>query len=109
MKLLDLPIRVIGRVSGKINGEEFPLRDLQCYVQTKDGRTYTALSRVPETIGQDFQLLSTLGGVIGWLFAKPIGNTKNGYQLTGYYINLSLEIRLKNLKSILRYYIKINI
>lgn len=29
------------------------------------------------------QLLSTLGGIIGWLFAKPIGKIKNGYQLTG--------------------------
>lgn len=92
----DLPIRVIGRVSGKINGEEFPSKDLQCYVQTKDGRTYTAISRVPESIGQDFQLLSTLGGVIGWLFAKPIGNTKNGYQLTGGLFNHSAELVFGN-------------
>ncbi|KAK0096570.1 hypothetical protein PV326_005114 [Microctonus aethiopoides] len=89
---IDLPLRVIGRISGKINGEEFSARDLQCYVQTKDGRTYTALSRVPENIGQSFQLLSTLGGVIGWLFAKPIGDTKNGYQLTGGLFNHTSEI-----------------
>lgn len=72
-----------GRISGTINGVEFLARDLQCYVQTKDGRTYTALSRVPEEIGASFQLLGNLGGVIGWLFAKPIGETKNGYELTG--------------------------
>lgn len=52
-------------------------------MQTKDGRTYTALSRVPEEIGASFQLLSNLGGVIGWLFAKPVSETKNGYELTG--------------------------
>lgn len=81
-----MPLRVIGRISGKINGEEFTARDLQCYVQTKDGRTYTALSRIPENIGQNMQLLGTLGGIIGWLFAKPIGELKNGYQLTGNYL-----------------------
>lgn len=79
----DVPLRVNGRISGTINGVEFLARDLQCYVQTKDGRTYTALSRVPEEIGASFQLLGNLGGVIGWLFAKPIGETKNGYELTG--------------------------
>ncbi|XP_060821543.1 nidogen-like isoform X2 [Bombus pascuorum] len=79
----DIPLRVNGRVSGTINDVEFPARDLQCYVQPKDGRTYTALSRVPEEIGASFQLLGNLGNVIGWLFAKPIGETKNGYELTG--------------------------
>ncbi|XP_076650087.1 nidogen isoform X4 [Halictus rubicundus] len=79
----DVPLRVIGRISGTINNVEFPARDLQCYVQTKDGRTYTALSRVPDEIGPHFQLLRNLGGVIGWLFAKPVGQTKNGYELTG--------------------------
>lgn len=47
---------------------------------------------MPENIGQSFQLLSTLGGVIGWLFAKPIGDTKNGYQLTGGLFNHTSEI-----------------
>ncbi|XP_063989907.1 nidogen isoform X2 [Diachasmimorpha longicaudata] len=88
----DLPLRVIGKVSGRINGEELPSRDLQCYVQTKDGRTYTALSRIPESVGQDFQLLGTLGGVIGWLFAKPMGEIKNGYQLTGGLFNHTAEL-----------------
>ncbi|XP_015113339.1 nidogen-2 isoform X5 [Diachasma alloeum] len=88
----DLPLRVIGKVSGRINGEDLPSRDLQCYVQTKDGRTYTALSRIPESVGQDFQLLGTLGGVIGWLFAKPMGEIKNGYQLTGGLFNHTAEL-----------------
>ncbi|XP_015172869.1 PREDICTED: nidogen-2 isoform X3 [Polistes dominula] len=88
----DVPLRVIGRISGKINEIEFPSRDLQCYVQTKDGRTYTALSRVPEEIGSSFQLLSNLGGVIGWLFAKPISETKNGYELTGGLFNHTADL-----------------
>ncbi|KAK2575184.1 hypothetical protein KPH14_003221 [Odynerus spinipes] len=88
----DVPLRVIGRISGTINEIEFPSRDLQCYVQTKDGRTYTALSRVPEEIGASFQLLSNLGGIIGWLFAKPIGGTKNGYELTGGLFNHTAEL-----------------
>ncbi|XP_043266975.1 nidogen isoform X2 [Venturia canescens] len=88
----DLPLRVIGRIGGKLNGEDIPPRDLQCYVQTKDGRTYTAISRVSQTIGPSFQLLGTIGGIIGWLFAKPIGATKNGYQLTGGLLNHTAEL-----------------
>jgi len=78
-----VPLRVIGRISGTLNGVEFSSKDLQCYVQTKDGRTYTALSRVPEEIGASFQLLSNLGSIIAWLFAKPVSDTENGYELTG--------------------------
>ncbi|KAK9309648.1 hypothetical protein QLX08_000853 [Tetragonisca angustula] len=88
----DIPLRVNGRVSGTINDVEFPARDLQCYVQPKDGRTYTALSRVPEEIGASFQLLGNLGSVIGWLFAKSIGETKNGYELTGGIFNHTAEL-----------------
>ncbi|XP_014478375.1 PREDICTED: nidogen-2 isoform X2 [Dinoponera quadriceps] len=88
----DVPLRVIGRISGTINDIEFPSRDLQCYVQTQDGRTYTALSRVPEEIGASFQLLGNLGFVIGWLFAKPIRDTENGYELTGGLFNHTAEL-----------------
>ncbi|XP_070160368.1 nidogen isoform X1 [Polyergus mexicanus] len=88
----DVPLRVIGRISGTLNGVEFPSRDLQCYVQTKDGRTYTALSRVPQEIGASFQLLGNLGGVIGWLFAKPVSDTENGYELTGGLFNHTAEL-----------------
>ncbi|XP_011138379.1 nidogen-2 isoform X2 [Harpegnathos saltator] len=88
----DVPLRVIGRVSGDINGIEFPSRDLQCYVQTQDGRTYTALSRMPEEIGASFLLLGNLGFVIGWLFAKSIKDTENGYELTGGLFNHTADL-----------------
>nr|XP_012216142.1 PREDICTED: nidogen-2 isoform X2 [Linepithema humile] len=88
----DVPLRVIGRISGTLNGVEFPSRDLQCYVQTRDGRTYTALSRVPQEIGASFQLLGNLGSVIGWLFAKPVSDTENGYELSGGLFNHTAEL-----------------
>ncbi|XP_050461828.1 nidogen isoform X3 [Cataglyphis hispanica] len=88
----DVPLRVIGRISGTLNGVEIPSRDLQCYVQTKDGRTYTALSRVPQEIGASFQLLGNLGSVIGWLFAKPVSDTENGYELTGGLFNHTADL-----------------
>lgn len=46
-----------------------------------DGRAYTAISRIPETIGSDIQSLQILGGTIGYLFAKPIRNAVNGYEI----------------------------
>ncbi|XP_012258472.2 nidogen isoform X1 [Athalia rosae] len=92
----DLPLRVTGKVFGFVNGQDFPAKDLQCYVQTKDGRTYTAISKVPEIIGSKSQLLSNLGGALGWLFARSIENTKNGYQLTGGVFNMTADIVFTN-------------
>ncbi|XP_046738745.1 nidogen isoform X3 [Diprion similis] len=92
----DLPLRATGKVTGFVNDEEFPPKDLQCYVQTKDGRTYTAVSKIPEFIGSKSQLLNNLGDVLGWLFAKPIENTKNGYQITGGVFNMTASIIFTN-------------
>lgn len=72
-----------GKVSGTLNGVKLEDLDLQSYVVTTDGRTYTAISRVPEELGFDMQSLNVLGTAIGWLFAKPIKSSKNGYELTG--------------------------
>lgn len=72
-----------GKVSGTLNGIRLEELDLQCYVVTNDGRTYTAISKVPVELGYDMQSLNVLGTTLGWLFAKPIKSSKNGYELTG--------------------------
>jgi nidogen (entactin) len=83
-----IPQRINGKVSGKINGLSFQDEDLHSYVVTSDGRAYTAVSKMNETIGFDLQPLSMLGGVVGWLFARSTSiNAPNGYQLTGMYIH----------------------
>jgi nidogen (entactin) len=56
---------------------------LQAYVITADGKSYTAVSGIPKSIGHELQLAEPLGSVIAWLFARPITEAKNGYQLTG--------------------------
>lgn len=82
-----IPQRINGKVSGKINGLSFQDEDLHSYVVTSDGRAYTAVSKMNESIGFDLQPLSMLGGVVGWLFARSTSiNAPNGYQLTGTYI-----------------------
>lgn len=79
-----VPQRINGKVSGRINGISFQEEDLHAYVVTSDGRAYTAVSKMNDTIGYDLQPLSMLGGVVGWLFARPTSsNAQNGYQLTG--------------------------
>jgi len=80
---IDIPLRVNGKVSGSLNGIRLEELDLQCYVVTNDGRTYTAISKVPMELGYDMQSLNVLGTTLGWLFAKPIKSSKNGYELTG--------------------------
>lgn len=76
----DVPVRVSGKVSGTLNDISVASQ-LQSYVVMADGRSYTALSPLTPNIGYNMQLLQVLGGTIGWLFAKPSGDVKNGYQV----------------------------
>ncbi|XP_035915634.1 nidogen [Anopheles stephensi] len=78
----DIPLRVAGKVLGTVNGEVLDTQ-LQSYIVMADGRTYTAISPLEEQMGTNLQLTHILGGTIAWLFAKPLGATINGYQLTG--------------------------
>lgn len=88
----DVPLRVHGKIFGDINGITINDVNIQAYVVMADGRSYTALSQGPQEIGSSLQSLNILGGVIGWLFAKPVGNVKNGYQLTGGVFNHTADI-----------------
>lgn len=79
----DVPLRVAGKVTGKINNSQLDAQ-LQSYVVLSDGRTYTAITPLDSGIGHSAQLAYTFGSVIGWLFAKPIAteNAPNGYQVS---------------------------
>lgn len=98
----DAPLRVNGKVTGKINGEHLENLDLQSYIVMTDGRAYTAVSKIPESIGFDIQSLQILGSVIGFLFAKPIRNAYNGYQLTGGVFNHSAKITFSNTSQVIQ-------
>lgn len=79
----DVPLRVAGRVTGKVNN--IPLdAQLQSYVVLSDGRSYTAISPFDNNVGYSSQLVYAFGSVIGWLFAKPVANdnASNGYQVS---------------------------
>ncbi|XP_075166288.1 nidogen [Haematobia irritans] len=80
----DVPVRVTGSLMGELNGET--INDgskLQSYVVTADGRSYTAVTPISTELGSNMRLALPLVTSIGWLFAKPLNNTQNGYQLTG--------------------------
>jgi nidogen (entactin) len=78
-----MPQRINGKVSGSVNGVAFRDEDLHSYVVTSDGRAYTAVSKVNESVGYDLQTLNAIGAVVGWMFARPSSEALNGYQLTG--------------------------
>ncbi|CAG5058827.1 unnamed protein product [Parnassius apollo] len=88
----DVPLRVHGKLNGVINDVNLNDVDVQAYVVVADGRSYTALSQAPPSLGNSLLQLSVIGGVIGWLFAKPSSSAKNGYQLTGALFNHSADI-----------------
>lgn len=88
----DVPLRVHGKINGVINNVNLNDVDIQAYVVVADGRAYTALSLVPNGLGSSLQLLHVLGGVVGWIFAKPSGSAQNGYQLTGSLFNHTADI-----------------
>lgn len=88
----NAPLRVHGKLNGVINDVSINDVDIQAYVVVADGRSYTALSQAPSPLGSSLQLVNVLGGVIGWLFAKPLGAASNGYQLTGAVFNHTADI-----------------
>ncbi|XP_045494684.1 nidogen [Colias croceus] len=88
----DVPLRVHGKLKGVLNNVNLNDVDVQAYVVVADGRSYTALSQAPSSLGSSLQLLSVFGGVVGWLFARPSGTAKNGYQLTGAQFNHTADI-----------------
>ncbi|KAK7069005.1 Calcium ion binding [Halocaridina rubra] len=88
----DVPLRVTGKVGGTVNGVELKEADLHSYVLVADGRTYTAISKVPSQIGYDIQSLTVFGSGIAWMFAKPLGDVPNGFYTTGGSVNRTVEV-----------------
>ncbi|XP_064121495.1 nidogen-like isoform X2 [Macrobrachium nipponense] len=86
------PLRVTGKVSGTVNGMELKDADLHSYVLTVEGRTYTAISRMPSQIGYDIQSITVFGTGIAWLFAKAVGDVPNGFALTGAMFTRTAEV-----------------
>lgn len=91
----DAPLRVTGSAKGLVNGLELDSQ-FQSYVILVDGRSYSALSPLPESIGALFQLLPKIGEPIGWLLAKPADGRPNGYQLTGGVFNQTTNIHFES-------------
>lgn len=88
----EKPMRVTGKVIGNVNGVRLTDSDLHSYVLTAEGRSYTALSRVPDQIGYDLQSITAIGTGIAWLFASPVNNVKNGFVTTGGTMNRTVEV-----------------
>ena len=76
--------RINGKVSGVLNGYTIREQDLHSYIVTEEGRTFTAVSRIPPQLGFSMQSLYLITDILGWLFAVPQSTlAKNGYMLTG--------------------------
>ncbi|KAK7591209.1 hypothetical protein V9T40_002822 [Parthenolecanium corni] len=89
------PIRASGKVNIDINGMKINQQDLQAYIVVADGRPYTAISKIPITIGRNLQALYSITAVLNWLFAVPTGSGLNGFQITGGVLNHTAEITFK--------------
>lgn len=83
------PQRVNGKVKGRIfvGASQVPIvfenTDLHSYVVMNHGRSYTAISTIPETVGYSLLPLAPIGGIIGWMFAVEQDGFKNGFSITG--------------------------
>lgn len=88
----NVPLRVHGKINGVLNDVNLNDVDIQAYVVVGEGRAYTALSIIPGGLGSSLQLLNVLGGVVGWMFAKPTAYAKNGYQFTGALFNHTADV-----------------
>lgn len=83
--------RVNGKITGYVNNVLLDNLDLHAYVNTDEGRSYAAISKVPPEVGSDIRSLLSIGDGIGWLFSKAQG-IKNGFSLTGGLLNRTIDI-----------------
>ncbi|KAM4771433.1 nidogen-1 [Rhinophrynus dorsalis] len=83
------PQRVNGKVKGSIyvGSNSAPVVfeniDLHSYIVVNDGRAYTAISTIADTVGYSLLPLVSIGGVIGWMFSLQQPGYKNGFSITG--------------------------
>ncbi|XP_078069535.1 nidogen-1 [Mustelus asterias] len=90
------------RVNGKVNAKIFvgsspvPVQfeniDLHSYVVVNDGRSYTAISRIPAVLGCSLLPLSSVGSIIGWMFALEQPGYENGFSIVGGEFNRQAEV-----------------
>lgn len=79
-----VPQRLNGKVYGELNGYPIDNLDMHVYIVTRDGRAYTAISRIPTQLEGNMRSLVTIGGIMGWMFAQPQHpDAKNGLMLSG--------------------------
>lgn len=62
---------------------EFTGNDLHSYVVVNEGRSYVAISEIPNSLGPSLQPLAAVGSVIGWAFALEQPGFKNGFSIIG--------------------------
>lgn len=78
-----------GKVEGRVfvgnsrSPVQFTNNDLHSYVVVNDGRSYVAISDIPQDLGPSLMPLSALGSTIGWSFALEQPGFKNGFSIIG--------------------------
>ncbi|NXX98315.1 NID2 protein, partial [Centropus bengalensis] len=95
-----LPEGAVHRLNGKVSGSlmvgrafvRFEDVDLHAYIVGSDGRTYTAVSGVPQPAARALLPLVPIGGLFAWLFALEEPGSENGFSITGAEFTQSLEV-----------------
>ncbi|NXW52032.1 NID2 protein, partial [Nyctiprogne leucopyga] len=95
-----LPEGAVHRLNGKVSGSltvgraslHFQDVDLHAYIVGSDGRTYTAISGVPQPAARALLPLLPVGGLFAWLFAVEEPGAENGFSITGAEFTQSLEV-----------------
>ncbi|XP_074960432.1 nidogen-2 isoform X2 [Phalacrocorax aristotelis] len=95
-----LPEGAVHRLNGKVSGSlmvgrasiRFQDVDLHAYIVGSDGRTYTAISGVPQPAARALLPLLPIGGLFAWLFALEEPGSENGFSITGAEFTQSLEV-----------------
>ncbi|KAM4559740.1 nidogen-2 [Odontesthes bonariensis] len=81
------PQRVSGKFSGTLTVGVTPVElndiHLHSYIVVGDGRAYTAISKVPESVGWALMPVAPIGELFGWLFALELPNSQAGFKITG--------------------------
>ncbi|XP_031557799.1 nidogen-like [Actinia tenebrosa] len=76
--------RMVGFLSGTVNGEEFISLNMDTIAFSDDGRAYVSVRAFPPYLAHSARVLTPLTDVVGWMYAKPKpSGFYNGYNVVG--------------------------
>jgi len=89
-------MQTLGSVSGSLDGEPLSGWSLAAHTNLEEGGTHTTLEAVHKNFEHDVQLLLPFVTGTQWLFSRRLGESDNGFGITGGFLSRHVKLHFPN-------------